>query len=236
MNTKKAAAIQPITAWFTSLTTKKQVVFNAGTTTALLIINKWGKVTPISLIPPNADQADAYKIQASDDLSLSSPARAYISKLGTTKFICGVMDKTLAIKFEILFIYKDHREGLPNNSDASKTDLPFTHLTNKFPPDKAAALTTDHKNEGLVPVLVILPATAPVGFSKPAPSSTSLANEETQTTLQTIADRFKAWANSVLHKVTPSTMESPSTKSMDSSQHSPQLCQQQSQIGQGTDF
>jgi hypothetical protein len=68
MNTKKAANIQPTTAWFTSLTTNSR-----GISTALLIIKIWDKVAPISLISPNADQADAYKIQAIDDLSLSSP-------------------------------------------------------------------------------------------------------------------------------------------------------------------
>jgi hypothetical protein len=46
---------------------------------------------------------------------------AYISKLGSiAKFICGVMDKAMAIKlFRLSFIGKDLREGLPDDADAS---------------------------------------------------------------------------------------------------------------------
>jgi hypothetical protein len=87
---------------------------------------------------------------------------AYISKLGSTKLICGVMDKVVAIKFKIDFI---------------KVALPFTQLPDKFPPNKAATLAADHKNKDMVPVLVLLLVGVPVGFGKPAPRG-SLANEE----------------------------------------------------------
>jgi hypothetical protein len=75
----------------------------------------------ISLISLSADRANAYKIQASNDLSLPSPS--YISKLGSTIVICGVMDIAMAVVFEILFIHKDFREGLSNDADASKAAL-----------------------------------------------------------------------------------------------------------------
>jgi hypothetical protein len=46
-NTKKAATIQPIMAWFTPSTTKKQEeAINADTIAALVIIKKWDKVIP----------------------------------------------------------------------------------------------------------------------------------------------------------------------------------------------
>jgi hypothetical protein len=138
----------------------------------------------ISLVSSSADRANAYKIQASNGLPLLSPA--YISKLGSNKFICGVIDKVVAIKkFEIAFI---------------KVALSFTHLSDKFPTGNAATLAVDHENKkGMVPVLTLLLILAvPVGFGKPAPSG-SLANKETQTKLQTIVGPFKAWAGSVHH-------------------------------------
>jgi hypothetical protein len=73
-----------------------------GTITALLLIKKHSKITPISLISSGADHANVYKIQSSNNLSLS--ALVYISKLGSTQFICGVMDKAVAFKFKILII------------------------------------------------------------------------------------------------------------------------------------
>ena len=197
-HSKKAAAIQPITAWFTSSSYEKHEAINAGSIAALLVIKKRDKVTPISLISPSADRADAYKIQASDDLSLSSPA--YISKWESSNFICGIMEKGTASEYGFLFIDSDLRDGLPNHTDASKAALTFTHLPEEFPPDKAAAIAADHVNKDLVPVLVLLPVAVPVGYGKPAPSG-SLAGEETQTMLQAIADPFKAWADSALYMI-----------------------------------
>jgi hypothetical protein len=65
-------------AWFTSSTTKKkQVAINMGIITVLLLIKKWDKGAPMSLICAGADRANAHKIKASDDLFLLS--LAYIS-------------------------------------------------------------------------------------------------------------------------------------------------------------
>ncbi len=89
-------------AWFTEWTADKQEFIARGTVAALLLVKKCGKVSPILLITPSADCPNAYKIQASNDLSLLSPA--YISKLGTIKSICGIMDKALAVEFKIAFI------------------------------------------------------------------------------------------------------------------------------------
>jgi hypothetical protein len=77
-STKKAHATQPITAWFSSSAADKQDAIATGTVAVLLLIKKRDKVTPISLITPSAERPDAFKIQASDDFSVSAPA--YIDK------------------------------------------------------------------------------------------------------------------------------------------------------------
>jgi hypothetical protein len=170
-----------------------------GTVAALLLIKKPNKVTPISLITLSADRPNAYKSQASNNLSVSTPA--YISKWGATRSIYGIIDRALAVKSELWFINKDLREGLPNVTDATKASLAVTDLPDKFPPDKAAALAVGYINKDKIPVLALLPVAAPIGYGKPAPSG-SLTDELTQTLLQNITDPFKAWADSVLHKIT----------------------------------
>jgi hypothetical protein len=179
--------------------TDKQEAIATGSVAALLLIKKHDKVTPISLITPSAERPDAYKIQASDDLSVSAPA--YFAKRGATRSICGIIDRALALEFEIQFIDIDLRDGLANITDATKAPLAFTDLPDEFPPDKAAALAADDPNKDKTPVLALLPVAVPIGYGKPAPSG-SLADESTQTLLQNIADPFKAWADSVLHIIT----------------------------------
>jgi hypothetical protein len=122
------------------------------------------------------------------------------------------MDKMVATKFGIEFIDNDLRDSLPNVEDANEATLALTHLPDEFPPDKAAALATDHENKDKVPVLALLPVAVPLRFDKPAPSG-SLADEETQTMLQNIANPFKAWADSVLHTVTHAMPDDPFNKS-----------------------
>jgi hypothetical protein len=116
-STKKAHATQPITAWFSSLTTDKQDAITTGTVAVLLLIKKRDKITPILLITPSAERPDAFNIQESNDLSMSAPA--YINKQGVTRSICGFIDRALAIQYGITFIDKDLREGLSNLVDAS---------------------------------------------------------------------------------------------------------------------
>jgi hypothetical protein len=84
-------------AWLSSLTMDKQqeAIAAMGTITALLLIKKPNKVTPISLIIPSADRPYTYKIQAGQDLSVSAPA--YIWKGGATRCICGIIDRALVI-------------------------------------------------------------------------------------------------------------------------------------------
>jgi hypothetical protein len=92
---------QPAIAWSTSLAPKKQQAVTPGTLATLLLIRKCDKVAPISPIPLlSADHANAYRIQASNDLSFSSIE--YISKLGSTKFIYRAMDKAVAVKLDML--------------------------------------------------------------------------------------------------------------------------------------
>jgi hypothetical protein len=110
------------------------------------------------------------------------------------------MDKEIATEYGLRFIDVDLPEGLSNNDDATKAALSFTHLPKEFPPNNAAAIAANHDNKDLVPVLILLPVAVPAGFSKPAPSG-SLADEDTQTMLQAIADPFKAWADGTLHLI-----------------------------------
>lgn len=74
------------------------------------------------------------------------------------------MDEALAVEFEISFIDKDLRKGLPNTADAAKAMLTFTNLPDKFPLDKAAALAPDHKNKDNIPVLALLPVAVLIGY------------------------------------------------------------------------
>jgi hypothetical protein len=199
-STKKAHAIQPTTAWFSSLTKEKQDVIATGSVAVLLLIKKRDKITPISLITPSAERSDAFKIQASDHL-LSVSAPAYNDKRGATRSICGIIDRALAIQYGIMFIDKELREGLPNLADGTKASLAFTGLPKEFLPNMAAALAADDTNKDKIPVLALLPVLVPIRYGKPAPSG-SLADKFTQTLLQNIADPFKAWADSVLHSIT----------------------------------
>jgi hypothetical protein len=119
------------------------------------------------------------------------------------------MDKTVTIKFEILFINKDlTREGITtNDADASKAALSFTFLPNEFPPDKAAALAMDDKNKDMVPVLVILlPVAVPIGFGKPA--SSNLASKEIQTMLKPLLTDSKPGLT-VSSTLSPTMTQSP---------------------------
>jgi hypothetical protein len=130
------------------------------------------------------------------------PAPAYVNKRGVTRSICGFIDRALAIEYGITFIDKDLRKGIPDLTDVTKqASLAFTDLPDEFPSDMAAALAADDTNKEKIPVLALLPVAVPIGYGKPAPSG-SLPDESTQTSLQNIADPFKAWADSVLHSIT----------------------------------
>jgi hypothetical protein len=120
-----------------------------GTVAVLLLIKKRDKVTPVSLITLSTERSDVFKIQASDDLSVSAPA--YVNKRGVTRSICGFIDRALDIEYGITFIDKDLREGLPNLADVTKASLAFTNLPDEFPPNMAAALAADDTNKEKIP-------------------------------------------------------------------------------------
>jgi hypothetical protein len=129
----------------------------------LLIIKKRDKVTPISLISPSADCAGTYKIQASNNISLTSIIHLQVGLPHPVHmWSC----------YQVQDIVHQQRpgEGLPNDGDTSKAALSFTHLLGKFLPNKAAAIATNCENKDMVPVLLILlPVAVPAGSGKPTP-------------------------------------------------------------------
>jgi hypothetical protein len=90
-------------------------------------------------------------------------ATAHFLCADTTKYVVSIMDKDCAKQFNFNFIDVDIREGIINDINPSKTLFKSNKLPNEFPAHKAVAITNGNTNANKIPVLMLVPITAPTG-------------------------------------------------------------------------
>jgi len=201
---KKPMAVHPIEAWLKASMGDKFNTFHNGSIAMILIIKKPGKIIPISLLSQSSEEPSSFKLQAGDDLSISTPG--LIEQSTITKCVLGIINKTAAIEFDFDFDYidVDVREGIKHSTDpTNRPNLVFTHLPAKFPPDKAQAILDDHQDKDNIPVMALIPKAVPMcygkpgRYGKPAPSGVLSTDPDVTAKLQANHNSLKTWADSI---------------------------------------
>ena len=162
----------------------------------ILIIKKPGKVIPISLLSQSSEEPGFFKVQAGDNLLISTSG--LIKKIGITKCILSIINKTAAIEFNFDYIDVDVCKEIKHpTAPTTRPNLVFTHLPAEFPPDKAQAILDDHPDKDNIHVIALIPIAVPTCYGKPAPSGALSTNPDLAAELQSNHDLLKTWADSI---------------------------------------
>jgi hypothetical protein len=193
-NLKKGSDKHPFEKWITSNVNQKLEFIATGNFPAILTIKKDDKLKSFSLLTASNNYTDRFRAQASHDLN--KPCPAYLLRADTTKYVVSIMDKDLATQFNFNFLDSDIREGLINEVDPTKAMFHTDKLPDEFPANKATAITNGDANANKIPVLTLVPITAPTGYAKEIPEG-RISDPEVLMMLQENHDALLLWAQAI---------------------------------------